>query len=140
MNGRCLCGAVRFTVPDDRRGIGVCHCGICRRWGGGPMLAVHCGPDVRISEGADKVRTYASSEWAERAFCQVCGTHLYCKVHASGDHFVAAGTLDSDELRITGQTFIDGKLPYYDLVNQTPKFTEQQVLEMFASGKAGGAA
>ena len=51
MNGHCLCGCVRFTAPDIRE-IGVCHCGFCRRWGGGPLLAVHCGKDVAF-EGVD---------------------------------------------------------------------------------------
>src|SRR5256885_974828 len=81
MNGHCLCGAVSFVSPQARE-IGACHCGYCRRWGGGPMLTVHCGPDVKF-EGGENIGTYASSEWAERAFCRQCGTHLYYRLHAT---------------------------------------------------------
>jgi hypothetical protein len=92
MNGHCLCGAVSFTSPDTKE-IGACHCGFCRRWGGGPMLAVHCGPDVAFT-GEDQIAVYASSDWAQRAFCKRCGTHLYYKLLATGEYFVPAGQPD----------------------------------------------
>ena len=56
MNGHCLCGAVGFTSPDAKE-IGACHCGFCRRWGGGPLLAVHCGPGVTFT-GADQIEHF----------------------------------------------------------------------------------
>lgn len=53
MEGHCLCGSVRFTA-SDARGIGACHCAVCRRWGGGPLLAFHCGPGV-VFQSADPI-------------------------------------------------------------------------------------
>lgn len=53
MNGHCLCSAVTFTSPEAKE-IGACHCGVCRRWGGGPLLAVHCGPAVEF-RGVDQM-------------------------------------------------------------------------------------
>ncbi|MDY6983113.1 MAG: GFA family protein, partial [Pseudomonadota bacterium] len=73
MKGSCLCGAVTITAPDLSE-IAACHCGMCRRWGGGPFMTLHAGQDVKV-EG--DVKTYRSSDWAERAFCGTCGTHLY---------------------------------------------------------------
>ena len=131
MNGQCLCGTVRFTSPEARE-IGACHCGFCRRWGGGPLLAVHCGPQVGF-EGAENIAVYASSTWAERAFCKVCGTHLYYKLLATGEYFVPAGAFDSGDFEITTQIYIDKKPGYYDLANRTPTLTEQQVLDQYAS-------
>ena len=89
MNGHCLCGAVRIESPNTKE-IGACHCGFCRRWGGGPLLAVHCGPKVKF-HGAEHIAVYASSSWAERAFCKECGTHLYYKLLVTGEYFVPAG-------------------------------------------------
>lgn len=137
MEGRCLCGAVRLHSSDARE-IGACHCGFCRRWGGGPLLAVHCGPHVRV-DGADKVGVYASSEWAERAFCQQCGSHLYYKLLATGEYFVPAGLFDSDDFELASQIYIDRKPGYYAFANRTPMLTEQQVIERFAA-PGGGAA
>ena len=101
MNGHCLCGAVSFTSPEARE-IGACHCGFCRRWGGGPLLAVHCGPNVQF-KGVDQITTYASSEWAERAFCKNCGSHLYYKLLATGEYFVPAGAFESADFELASR-------------------------------------
>ena len=130
MQGVCLCGSVRFSAPDVRN-IGVCHCGACRRWGGGPLLSVHCGTDV-VFQGADQITVYASSPWAERAFCKQCGTHLYYRLLATGDFFVPAGAIDSNQFEITKQIYVDKKPDYYALANQTVMLTELDVLAEFA--------
>lgn len=95
------------------------------------MLAVHCGPNVKF-QGADNVAVYASSEWAERAFCRKCGTHLYYKLLATGEYFVPAGSLDSTDFELASQIYIDKKPHYYSFANQTPMLTEQQVIEQFS--------
>jgi len=136
MKGQCLCGAVRLTVPEVREA-GACHCDYCRRWGGGPLLSVHCGPDV-VVEGREHVAVYASSAWAERAFCRHCGSHLYYRMLGNGSHFVPAGLLEDAELELTMQIFIDRKPGYYALANQTPMLTGEEVMRMFAGGEGQG--
>lgn len=135
MKGECLCAAVSIVSPDSRE-IGVCHCGFCRRWGGGPLLAVHCGKDVEIA-GDDNVAVYPSSEWAERAFCRQCGTHLYYRLLATGEYFVPAGVFDASDFELASQIYVDNKPAYYAFANQTPMLTEQQVIEKFATGTSG---
>ena len=41
--GTCLCGAVTVSVSQPAASVGACHCRMCRKWGGGPLLAVECG-------------------------------------------------------------------------------------------------
>ncbi|RXN91209.1 GFA family protein [Achromobacter aloeverae] len=130
MKGTCLCGAVSVTAADSRS-IGACHCGYCRRWGGGPLLAVHCGPDA-VFVGQDQISVYRSSDWAERAFCAKCGAHLYYKLLADGHYFIPAGLLDTTDFQLDSQIYIDKKPPYYDFANQTPTMTEQQVIDAYA--------
>lgn len=129
MEGHCLCGAVRFSAPDVKD-IGVCHCGFCRRWGGGPLLATHCGTSVSFT-GAERITVYASSGWAERAFCSQCGTHLYYRLLATGEYFIPAGTFESNDMVMTSQIYVDRKPDYYAFANETPMLTEQQVLEQY---------
>jgi Glutathione-dependent formaldehyde-activating enzyme len=88
MDGKCLCGAITLHTPDKTH-IDACHCGMCRRWGGGPALGLACGADVTI-EGSDKLKVYQSSEWAERAFCGECGTHMFYRL--SAHLFILGGT------------------------------------------------
>jgi hypothetical protein len=89
MDGQCLCGAITVHAPDKHH-IESCHCGMCRRWGGGPALGVACGTDVQIT-GVDQLKVYQSSDWAERSFCGECGTHIFYRLLATGDYFVPVG-------------------------------------------------
>ena len=130
MKGHCLCGAVSFTSPNAKE-VGACHCGFCRRWGGGPFFGVHCGPNVDFT-GADQITVYASSDWAVRAFCKQCGTHLYYKLLATGEYFIPAGTFDSSDFEVKTQIYIDKKPDYYSLANKTAMLTEQQVIELYS--------
>ncbi|VCU69607.1 Glutathione-dependent formaldehyde-activating enzyme [Pigmentiphaga humi] len=129
MNGNCLCGAVAFTSPDTRE-LSVCHCGFCRKWGGGPLFVVHCGPNV-VFTGGGQVAVYPSSNWAERAFCKRCGTHLYYKLLATGEYFVPAGTFGSTDFELSSQIYVDKRPGYYELANRTPMLTEAQVIEQY---------
>lgn len=102
------------------------------------MLAVHCGPQVTF-EGNEQIAVYRSSEWAERAFCKQCGTHLYYKLLPTAEYFVPAGAFESNNFELTTQLYIDKKPPYYDFANQTPMLTEQDVMALYGSAGDGSA-
>jgi hypothetical protein len=102
------------------------------------MLAVHCGPNVEFT-GEEHIAVYASSAWAERAFCKNCGTHLYYKLLATGEYFVPAGTFESEDFVLSSQIYIDKKPDYYSFANQTPMLTEQQVIEQYTNPGGGTA-
>ena len=91
---------------------------------------MHCGPDVKF-EGADHIAVFASSEWAERAFCTRCGTHIYYKLLSTGEYFVPAGAFESSDFELASQIYVDKKPSYYSFANETPMLTEQQVIEQY---------
>ena len=94
MTGRCLCGAVRITAAEVPVEFGACHCGMCRKWGGGgPLFAVHCSGEIAF-DGAENIVRYHSSEWAERAFCKKCGTNLFYRLVDSDEHIFSVGIFD----------------------------------------------
>jgi hypothetical protein len=133
MNGKCLCGSVSI-VAADHADMAACHCGMCQRWGGGPLLSVHCGSDVQIT-GADSVTVFRSSEWAERGFCAKCGTHLYYRFIPANEYVVPAGLFqDGPTFRFSEQIFIDKKPRYYEFANQTTQLTEAEVFAKYAPG------
>jgi hypothetical protein len=122
---------VSITAADNDQ-MTACHCGMCRRWGGGPALAVHCGPDVDIV-GVDNITTYASSAWAERGFCSRCGTHLFYRLVAGGDYILFAGFFgDSVAFHFSEQIFIDSKPDAYAFANVTVNLTEAEVFAKYA--------
>lgn len=130
MTGQCLCGAVTVTIPANDE-VGVCHCGMCRRWGGGPFFAIHCKEGVEFS-GEEHIARHASSDWAERGFCRECGTHLFYFLALNGEYAVLAGLFDDDEkFTIKEQIFIDRKPAFYSLANETRNLTEAEVMAQF---------
>lgn len=132
MKGACLCGAVSIEVRDTKE-FEACHCGMCRRWGGGPFLGIHCGSEMSIT-GSDAVKTFASSDWAERAFCGNCGSHLYYRLKPLNEYTVSLGLFDlGEEGKFTQQIFIDKKPRYYAFSNQTEMLTEKQVFEKYGA-------
>lgn len=129
MKGSCLCGVIGVIAPNHEE-IVLCHCSMCRRWSGGPMFAVHCGSNVQFT-GADPV-AYRSSEWAERGFCGVCGTHLFYHLLPGNEYILPAGLFQDLEFELIQEIFIDEKPGYYELNNETLKMTGQQVIEQYA--------
>ncbi len=136
MDGKCLCGAITVRT-SDKNSIDACHCGMCRRWGGGPALGVLCGSNVQI-DGIDRLKVYKSSDWAERAFCHECGTHIFYRLSATNDYFLPAGLFqDEVEFEFKEQIFIDRKPSYYEFANQTLNMTEAEVFAKFAPSGDG---
>ncbi len=131
MEGKCLCGAVSIQAKQIKD-VEACHCGMCRRWGGGPFIAIHCGSDVKIS-GGDSITEFDSSAWASRAFCKNCGTHLFYRFKPANELIVPAGLFqDQDGFEFKEQIFIDKKPSYYDFANKTQNLTEAQVFQKYA--------
>ena len=132
VTGHCLCGAVRITLPEGPKTVGICHCGMCRRWSGGPTLAIEAGKEVEI-DGREHIGTYRSSDWAERAFCKVCGCNLYYRLVEAGSYAVCAGLLeDQNDLSLTSQIFIDEKPDFYSFANETTNLTGAEVFALYA--------
>ncbi len=131
-NGSCLCKAVKFEATCEN-GVGACNCSMCRTWNGGPQMAVPCGENV-VFAGEENIATYQSSDWAERGFCQKCGSHLFYRFHGN-QHMMLAGLFDNAEDFVLGtQYFIDDKPAFYSFANKTNDLTGEQVAKMMGLG------
>ncbi len=112
--GGCMCGAVRFTAKLTKLEFGACHCEMCRRWTGSALLGITV-PQANVTwQGTETVSRIQSSDWAERAFCNKCGTPLYYHLTAEGpmsaDLELPIGLLDdAGGLTMTNEIFIDQK-------------------------------
>jgi len=133
--GHCLCGAVSFTVTKMNYSVDTCHCGMCRRWGGGPLMFVDCRTDVSF-EGEENITVYDSSAWAERAFCNRCGTHLFYRLKGNNAHQMLVGQFEEQQnFHFDLQVYVDNKPAFYDFANQTRELTEAEVIAEFGPGQ-----
>ncbi len=131
LEGKCMCGAVKFTATAEKPSVVACHCDMCRRWSAGPFMALNC--QTVTFEGQDNVRRIRSSDWAERGFCTQCGSNLFYHIVDSSDYQLAAGLLDDQSmLRLSLQVFTDRKPAFYEFANETKMMTGEEVIAMFA--------
>jgi len=94
-SGRCLCGAVRFTVRGPLRSTAVaCHCKSCRRFTGGLWVGTCARREHVCVERGDTLMWYRSSPDARRAFCGRCGSSLFWEGDDEPLWSIAAGSLD----------------------------------------------
>ncbi len=132
LDGACLCGKTRLIAAENADKVGACHCVTCRRWGGGPLLAVDCGTTVTL-EGEEHIGVFDSSEWADRGFCKNCGTHLFYRLKGINQYIVPAGLFaDRPSHNLDHQVFIDHKPGYYDFANETENMTGAEVFAKYA--------
>ncbi len=132
LNGQCLCGAVKFTATPVGDTMGICHCGMCRRWTGGTFMATDCGNSVVFNDEA-KLGRYRGSSWGERLFCTACGSTLLWQTQDGANQHVSVHAFDVPEkFRFESQIFIDRKPDSYEFVNETKNMTEAEVVAMFA--------
>jgi hypothetical protein len=132
VQGRCLCGSVQVTAKSIHKNVGACHCKMCRTWGGGPFMAVECGTDVSF-EGGEHISVFDSSKWADRGFCNQCGTHLFYRIKESQQYMMPAGLFTDTSFNFDHQVFIDEKPGYYAFENETEDMTGAEIFAKYGA-------
>jgi hypothetical protein len=76
----------------------------------------------KLTFQADEALTwYASSDFAKRGFCRICGSSLFYKIHDKPKYGVAAGALEQPtDLEIGKHIFAKDKGDYYDITGDAP--------------------
>jgi hypothetical protein len=74
--GGCLCGEVRFRVNAAPLQSGYCHCRMCQKNSGAPVVAWVTFPATSFSWTRGQPGIYQSSTNARREFCAVCGSYM----------------------------------------------------------------
>ncbi|MEM7317787.1 MAG: GFA family protein [Pseudomonadota bacterium] len=141
LRGQCMCGAVTVTATPARDSFGACHCDMCRRWTSSMLMTFPASPGYAA---LGPVRTFTSSDWAERAFCGDCGSALWYRVTVPGEMHgqtqMAVGLFDdATEGRFSLELYIDRKPTAYAFEGDRRKMTEAEVIAMFAPPDDGGA-
>lgn len=133
MKARCLCGATRFEVQLRNNEVASCHCSMCRRQTSGPLMSI----DIEDLNFIDQqhLSVFNSSEWAERGFCNACGTFIFWRTKDHSFANINVFTLEElpKGLDFNLEIYVDHQPTFYAFNNHTKKMTEAEVIEMFSS-------
>lgn len=122
VTGRCLCGRVSYRIDGPVGDVYGCHCSQCRRQSGNYMAGASVAwSDVKL-DGAEHLTWYRSSDFAQRGFCDTCGSHLFWRAD-DGQAAIEAGSVDEPTgLRLVGHIFAADKGDFYEITDGLPQY------------------
>lgn len=130
IHGRCLCGAVTVSARKAGDTLRACHCGMCRAWTSSLFMSVPTEPGSVIVKGPVKV--FRSSDWAQRAFCDVCGSALWYETVHDNHRNLAAGLFENAAGTTLAMEFYDDLRPSgYAMAGDHTRLTEAETIALF---------
>jgi hypothetical protein len=124
--GKCECGAVRYSVPDEFLYAANCHCSNCRA-GTGSAFKPFAGIErekLELTDGRDGLLVFGE-ESGNHTRSGVCGSLLHSVVRGGAYVHVAMGSLvDEPTIRPAGHIFVGSKAPWYEITDDLPQFEE----------------
>ncbi len=123
LEGGCLCGAIRYRIEGAPRHVSHCHCEMCRRAGGAPMVTWATVGEAAFKITRGEPRWYRSSDHARRGFCGACGTPLlFVSTRYPGSLDVTAGSLDRPmAVTPTHHTFEPERIAWMRMADGLPR-------------------
>ena len=127
VTGGCLCGAVRYEIAGELRGIVNCHCSKCRRFHGsiGAYSSIKFEKLALIEKRGLKWFKSETDETPNvyRGFCGECGSSLFWHPRDQKYIAVAAGSLDEPyDLAVIGHVWTSQKSTYNKILDDLPQF------------------
>ncbi len=122
--GGCLCGAVRFRSTSPPLETGYCHCKLCQRSTGAPVLAWASYAADGFSYTAGTPARFDSSARGHREFCSRCGTQIaYRDSHNAKTVEVNIGALDDPgAAQPRYHIWWSSRIAWFDTADDLPRF------------------
>jgi hypothetical protein len=122
--GGCLCGQVRFQATAQPIDAGYCHCRMCQRNSGAPVVAWVIFPAESFRWMAGTPATYKSSSRARRSFCANCGSYMVftteeCPTEVSVN---TASLDDPDFCPPRMHIFVESRIPWFRTDDDLPRY------------------
>ena len=140
--GGCLCGNVRYKVTGKTLGSMLCHCRMCQRYSGAPILEGTTFPADAFSLTKGQPKFYQSSAIAERGFCADCGAPMiYRGLVADWTNWIVITTGSLDEPWKFPPTYhlgIESSLPWLNVVDDLPRTMCKDSPSLVSAYKAVG--
>ncbi|MGJ5619456.1 GFA family protein [Sulfitobacter sp. MF3-043] len=131
INGQCLCGAIKVTATTTNPIVRACHCDMCRQHTSSMFMSLATDSGSETIEGPAK--SFRSSDWAERGFCEVCGSTLwYGTLHDNAKHLAAGLFENAADAPLKMEFFVDKCPQGYALSGDHKRLTAEQTIALFA--------
>ena len=136
LSGQCLCGAVKVTATAIDPILRACHCDMCRRHTSSMFMSLQTDPGSQTIKGPAK--SFQSSEWAERGFCEICGSTLwYGTLHDGAKNLAAGLFVNAAAAPLKMEFFVDQCPQGYAFEGDHTRLTTQETIALFAPDEEG---
>ena len=122
LQGGCLCGAVRYRISAHPRSADYCHCRMCRRAAGAPVVARLTVANAAFAWTNGTPAVYRSSAEAERLFCPDCGTQLALRDEPDYLDVTLASLDDPAAVRPSYHIWTASRIGWFDTVDDLPRY------------------
>lgn len=127
LTGKCMCGAVEYSVEDAFEYAMNCHCSNCRRTTGSafkPIAGIR-RERFQLVKGAEAMLIYGNPDETHDVHCGICGSLVYSVVREGAYAHVPMGTLmDAPSIRPTAHIFVGSKAQWYEITDDLPQYRE----------------
>jgi hypothetical protein len=123
--GGCLCGALRYRARGEAIDVGYCHCRVCQRSSGAPVLAwaTFRSDDFEYTGGSPEI--HRSSERARREFCGACGTQiLFVEDGRDRVDFNVASLDRPEQLKPQYHIWTESQIDWFDTRDELPRYPD----------------
>jgi hypothetical protein len=117
---------VRYSISGELQELSYCHCRMCQRANGAPVVAWLTVPVDRLEWTEQKPGSYRSSPSASRFFCPTCGTPLAFQSDDQRDRMdlTIVSLDDPAEVAPHYHTWVSSRLPWFDTADDFPRHAE----------------
>ncbi|OIW31447.1 hypothetical protein CONLIGDRAFT_318586 [Coniochaeta ligniaria NRRL 30616] len=131
--GKCLCGAINFTIASEPLAVLSCFCQHCSKGAGSTnqLIAKFACKEVNISSGQDHISIYTLTDTSsglskEKAFCTTCGVPLWTIPASAKDAhlLVRTSVLSSHCLKPTSEIFTKYRPPWMSALEGVTQYEE----------------
>lgn len=124
LQGGCFCGDVRYQTEGRPRFESICHCSMCRRSTGAPLVAWFTVARARFRFVRGTPTSFQSSDQATRRFCGRCGTQLTFEHvdYADAVDVTTSSLDDPNAITPRDHTYAADKLAWIRLADGLPEF------------------
>ena len=127
LDGGCLCGGVRYRVSAEPSHADYCHCRMCQRSTGAPVVPWLTVAREAFAWTAGEPAVYRSSVNAERLFCPACGTQLAFRDLADPLALdVTVASLDEPAaVPPSHHIWTSSRIAWFELADDLPRYPER---------------